>query len=182
MISRLRYFLNVINETTGTGKFVGVRFSDETTENLAKWMAENDLPKPDKSEFHTTIVLDKNDTFPWKPKTFDPPLEIDPSKFHMEIFGPDKNVLVIAYDCPELEKRHETARKEYDIPWDWDEYKPHVTIVTNFTGTKDDITPPNFPLVITHEYSQPFDNNPKQVASERRLFRRNRVGREIAQE
>lgn len=158
-----------LNETarpTDMGTFVGVRFSTETINNIVNWMKKNGIDKPVTSDLlHTTVTLDKERFFDWKPISFNPPLEINPSSYSFELFGPENDVLVLKFDCPELRERHMMSREEYDVKWDWGEYKSHLTLSYDGDNDIDNLELPTFPLIIDREYVQPFKNLAEDLAS-----------------
>lgn len=150
-----------MDEEKKAGWFVGVKFSPETVKNLVEWTKNNqiaDAPSPDR--YHTTIIFSRTRKFPYTPQRWDPPLTVDPSTFELALFGPDRNILVLKFDCPELDARHWKARTEYDLPWDYPEYASHVTLTEldkPFPGDISELPVPNFPLEIVSEYVKDFE-------------------------
>lgn len=140
------------------GTFVGAKLTPETETRLLNWLeragVENATPRED---LHVTVVGHKTKEFPWTPKQFQP-LEIDPETVSLDIFGDDKDTLVLRFDSPELEERHKWARDTFDIDWDYDEYKPHITLGKDTGVSPKDIPKPNFTLFIDKEYSQAWDD------------------------
>lgn len=49
----------------------------------------------------------------------------------VEYWTEHDNVLVCTLESPRLVKRHENLMKKYNLQYDFDEYKPHVTIANN---------------------------------------------------
>lgn len=139
------------------GTFVGLRLSPQTVTNLQKWMRENDINQPvPPEEMHVTLVLSRDKKFDWFEHTYDKPLKIQPDSFSLELFGEDKNVLVLKFECDELRRKHMAAREEFGIEWNFDDYCPHVTLSHDVEKQCDDLEPPKFPLVLINEYTEPF--------------------------
>ena len=143
------------------GQFVGVKFSPRTVANLIAWCKDNNVPnREDPSKYHTTIILSRSHKFKYNPIRWNPPLIVDPASFGLDLFGPDKDKLVLTYDCAELDARHWAARVEEKIPWDWPDYAAHITLSNFEVAFNGDITKlplPEFPLEIVAEYVTDFE-------------------------
>ncbi len=148
----------VMDPTMLTGTFVGAKLCPDTETRLLNWLAktgmQNATPRED---LHITIAGNKTRQFPWKPREY-PPLEIDPSTMFLDAFGEDDETLVLRFDSPELEERHQWALDTYGMDWDFEEYRPHITLGKNTGVNPHDIPEPDFPLFIAREYSQPWDD------------------------
>ncbi len=69
--------------------------------------------------------------------------------------GETSNVLVQCFDCPDLEKRHTDLMGEHDAQYDFDEYKPHITLSYNVgDASAEDFEPFNRPINVVSEYSE----------------------------
>lgn len=137
------------------GTFVGAQLTKESEQQLAQWMEEKGIQNPTPvGDIHCTIVISKTEPIEYAPEMFDPEIEIDPDSYQIAKFGPEKNVLVLKFRSPELERRHRIMRKRYGMSWDFDEYIPHVTL-SYYGGDLDEV--PDFPLVFRREYTNPFD-------------------------
>lgn len=72
--------------------------------------------------------------------------EDEESERGMDMFGKDKNVLVLRFECPDLSARHEDFRS-HGASYDFPEYHAHITITYNGSHlNKDDLTPYTGPL------------------------------------
>jgi hypothetical protein len=146
------------------GQFVGVKFSPETVQNLIEWSKQNDIVPDDPSKYHTTVILSKTRKFKYDPIRWEPPLIVDPTSFQLELFenkntGRDE-LLVLTYDCAELDARHWLARTTDQLSWEWPDYTPHITLSpygTVFTGDLSTLPKPSFNLEIVSEYVKDFD-------------------------
>ena len=151
-------FLTVLDPTTQTGTFVGAKLTPDTETRLMDWLSrtgmQNTTPRED---LHITIAGNKTRQFPWKPRTYGP-LEIDPKSVFLDTFGENGETLVLRFDSPELEKRHQWALDTYGMDWDFEEYKPHITLGKNTGLSPEELPEPDFPLFIAREYSQPWED------------------------
>ena len=136
------------------GQYVGLNVSPETTENLNKWIVENQIPNP-LNKFHITLIGDKYKKFPWVAKEFQPNIIIDPETFSFGHFGVEEEILVLKFDSDLLVDKHYQARLKHNIPWDFPNFQPHLSISYNSPNTSIRSIP-DFPIIITGEYVVPW--------------------------
>ena len=144
-----------------SGSFVGVKLTTESNARLTGWLDQNlikNAQPPDK--LHVTLVIDKTRKIPHEPAIYSPAWKIDPSTYHIDIFGPDKDIMVLRFDCPALEKRHLMLRKKYGLDWDFDEYAPHITLTKEVQEIGTELEPPNFEIELDREYLEAFGDAP----------------------
>lgn len=120
----------LMEKKTPDGTYAGVRYDKDGVKLLSKYAEENDIPNPlDPNKVHTTLLYSRKYCPDYEPAgKLDPPLK---AKFdEMEVWPTQdkKNALVVTLDAPELVKRHKTLMKELDATYDFDEYKPHITL------------------------------------------------------
>lgn len=125
-------------EESTKGTYAGVHFDDDTKKRIKAYAIENEIPDRLQSrKLHSTLLYSKTylpdfkaagdlET-PWVgvPKSFDV-WESQPDDD-----GDTSNCLVLQYDCQELCDRHSSLMNEYDAEYDFDEFKPHVTLSYN---------------------------------------------------
>lgn len=117
------------------GTYAGVRFSPATTESLEKYTEDNKIPKPiGKEHFHTTLLYSRKHLPNYEPAgEYEVPMKGTPTEFEVWPSQPDekgkiKNCLVLKYSCPTLYQRHHKLMLQHGATYDFDEYKPHITI------------------------------------------------------
>jgi hypothetical protein len=147
---------NLVEARWGSGKFVGAKLTKETEKNIRNWLKENSVDALGCEDLHVTVILDKKRKFPWDLMKYEPPVEVPTDSFALDLFGPEKNVLVLKFDNKFLEDRHYAARKELGIKWDYDSYHPHLALSYSFKGDLSKLSLPTFPLFLDHEYTKPF--------------------------
>lgn len=116
------------------GVYCSGKPSTSTTDALASFCAVNDIPNPiSKSDMHTTIIYSEqgNPNFEWQP-TYQEPIKAKFAGFDM--FGEEKNVLVLKLKSPELSRRHKELMEEYGLSYNFDEYRPHITLSYDAEG------------------------------------------------
>lgn len=113
------------------GVYVGVRFSDESKEDLLELIKALNVQNPVAAEdFHATVIYSKKS--PSSPLkvigVLDKPELTVAKELHIFPTREEKNALVIKLESAFLKSRHEALMKEYNLSYDFDEYIPHVTI------------------------------------------------------
>lgn len=154
-----------------TGTYVGVKLDDSSLDSLVEFAKSNDIPNPLKrSDFHSTVVYSRkhlpdfdpvgNIDEPWiaTPKGFDV-WESKPNAYKDE----STFCLVMEIDCPDMVKRHDHAREDHGATYDFDEYKPHITISYDVGKDfdKSNLEWSGEPLKISNEYSEELNLNKK---------------------
>ena len=147
------------NEQPGT--YAAVTFDKDTVAALEKFNKDNKIANPNK-DWHTTLLYSRKHLPNYKPeKKYQRPYRGEPTKF--EIWpsqNEKKNVLVLTFSCPQLYQRHHKLMLEHGATYDFDQYKPHVTLSYD-AGDLDLSTLPKFTkkLVIIGEYSEDLDTD-----------------------
>lgn len=148
---RLIEFLT-ITKGEPTGTFIGVCPTQKTCLALIDWMRDNGITDPvDAKDLHCTLLLDKEKSIPWSNREYSPTLVINPHTYQLDEMG---GALVLIFDSPELQERHQWGREEYCIDWKYPEYITHVTLSYRPNKSACDLTPPAFPLEFSHEFHQ----------------------------
>jgi hypothetical protein len=147
------------------GTFVGAKLTEDCADRLVEWMTQQGIPNPTpKEELHCTVVYSEEREINIAPLAYEPPLEIDPSRFRFKHFGDNREVLVLTFDRPELAHRHAMLRKKYDLSWKFPSYIPHVTLSYNAPDHLDAV--PDFPLVFRGEEVGGFNPPEDSAAAE----------------
>ena len=117
------------NKKEPDGTYVGAKISKRSKKALREFCIENKIPNRQRSEkMHTTIIYSRK---------YDNSLQVSQELYPFtakiikaEVFETynKKNALVARLDCPELVKRHKELMKTYDLTYDYDEYKAHITL------------------------------------------------------
>lgn len=137
-------------ETNGT--FIGIKLTDDSNEQLENWCEENNI---NYEPFHVTLILDEHQKIPYIPVRYDPPLTLNSKTYKFDIF---EDALVLLFDSAKLSKKHLMLRDKYNIKWDFDEYRPHITLDYEWDAKKSNrIQLPDFPIKLSHEYKEGFD-------------------------
>ena len=126
----------LVEKKSQKGTYSGVRFSKDTVKRIRAYIKENKIPNRIASKkLHTTVLFSRKYLPEYKPAgEYEEALVGTPKKFEKWLSQPDdetgerKSCLVLTYDCPELVKRHKDLMKEHNAEYDFDEYKPHITL------------------------------------------------------
>jgi hypothetical protein len=147
-----RIVLNTNNNMFKYGKYVArtVKNSDELHSHFKK-QGIDILPTKD---LHSTIAYSRKDF----------PHELDESNISVhpkdisgfDLFGDNKNVLVMKFNSKELHERHNETIKNGAM-YDYDSYKPHITLNYDYTVDISKLEKPNFPIILNNEYQEGLD-------------------------
>jgi len=122
----------------GKGTYAGVRFDDDTVNRIKSFINDNEIPQPVPDEkMHTTVLYSRKHLPNYEAAgDFESPHEGTPTEFDLWESQPDEdgirnNCLVLQYDCDPLVERHKSLMDEHGATFDFEEYKPHVTLSYN---------------------------------------------------
>lgn len=149
------------------GTYAGLKFSEDTKKMITAYMDDNDIPNPlDVSKIHSTLLYSRNYLPDYIPDgQFEQPWKGKPTK--LSIFGSNpknggdgSNCLVLEYKCSKQVARFDKLMAEHDATYDFDEYKPHITLSYDVG----DLDYKNLPkikksLEIVEEYGEDLDLN-----------------------
>jgi len=150
-------------ETKGT--YAGVRFSDKTKDAVKKYMKDNKIPNPLRTEkMHSTLLYSRKYCPDYEPAgEMEETLIGKSDSFESWESQPDddgntSNCLVLKYTCDGLKDRHESLMKEHGATFDFDDYTPHIT----FSYDVGDLDPKKLPkfeedIEIVEEYGEDLD-------------------------
>lgn len=118
------------------GTFVGARLSDESAKKIVKFIKDNNIPDPvDKKDLHVTLIYSRKYLPKFKPRKQledDDIMLAEPTGF--DLYGEEKHALVIELSSPDLHDRHNQIMKEHKATYDFDVYKPHLTLSYECVG------------------------------------------------
>lgn len=153
---------------TPDGTYAGARFSDDSRALIRKYIEKNQIPNsPDDEKLHSTILYSRKYLPDYEAQgTYDPAMKATPTGTEIWPSQPDeegnrKRCLVLKFDAPDLVARHESLMKKHDALYDFDEFKPHVTLSYDVGENFDEDNLPEFEeeLEITHEYSEDLNTD-----------------------
>ena len=154
--------------TDTKGTYAAVQFDQDTKNNLQEFVVNNNIPDPlNTDDIHSTLLYSRNYLPNYEPlENLD--YKATPDKF--EVWESPPNAfkdditycLVLLLNCTELEERFDTLMDEHPATYDYDEYKPHISLAYN-VGEDFDIKDLNIneinDLHIVNEYSEDLDLN-----------------------
>ena len=122
-------------KNTKRGSYAGVEASKETKEKVLKYLADNKIPTPIKSEkLHVTLLYSRKYLPNYRAAgKLDEPYTCKAADFTVWKTSPEDpneektNCLIVKLKCPALIKRHKDLMKEHGATFDYDEYAPHIT-------------------------------------------------------
>lgn len=143
------------------GLYVGCKYDRDSIIKIKQLSKMLNVEPPDSEDLHTTICYSTRP--PSKAVEYSnwPPQEYARARMiGLEVFnGRDgSNILVVMLDSKFLREQHHYFMTEYDLSYDFDQYRPHITLSYSYHSP----TPPNFPtgvdlqLVINSVYTEPL--------------------------
>lgn len=122
------------SKKTPDGTYVAVNLSEDSKTRLFAAVEKMGVPNPlDKDQYHTTLIYSRKYLPDFKARgDLDPPIVC--TVVNMEIFGGTDGkgkALVVELHCPALVDRHNSIMQEHGATYDFDEYRPHITISYN---------------------------------------------------
>jgi len=148
-------FSDFLKENTQKGTYAAVKFSDLTNHYLMNLIKELDIENPvTVDDLHCTLLYSTKYLPNYKP--IGEIREIASPK-GFEIFEGDTNYLVLLLNCEFLTKRHKYLMKKHEAKYSHDEYKPHITLSTDYSGDLPTLIPSEF-IVLNNEYSEDLDD------------------------
>lgn len=148
------------------GTYAAVDFDKSTTDAVIEYIKEHKIPNGLRAgKMHTTLLYSRKYLPDYVPAgKIKKPYVGRFSGF--EIFksssdDDDKstNCLVLRFICESLSKRHKDLMKEHGATYDYDEYKPHITLSYD-VGELDPDQLPSFvqDIIITKEYGEELND------------------------
>lgn len=124
------------------GTYVSVHLSPESSDSLFTWVKEHDIENPTpKKEYHCTIVYSRVGIPTAKKETLDLPFTAIVSKWEIFPTQTGAKCLVARLDCPKMKEAFKMYHSKYAATYDYDEYKPHVTVSYDYKGELPDSLP-----------------------------------------
>ena len=145
-----------------SGTLVGVKYSKLTQLKVAKWFELLKIPNPvDVATLHSTLAYSKETlAMPYGRRPVDWKAR---SKHYFSVFAnrqsEGKHALVLEIDCHEMITRHHYIRHAYNAPWDFPDFRPHVTLSYDVPAGFSVDFHPDLELEIIEEYTVPLADN-----------------------
>ncbi len=149
-------------KTKKKGTYAGLKFSSNTTKMIKEYMGNNNIPNPlPVSKLHSTLLYSRKHLPEYEPTgKFDESWTGDPTHFSIFKSNPknstdNTNCLVLEYTCKEQSARFDDLMNEHDATYDFDDYKPHITLSYDVGDLDhDNLTKLEKALEIVEEYGE----------------------------
>ncbi len=160
-----------LNELADTpdGTYAGARFSEDSVASIRKYIDKNGIPNsPNDDKLHSTILYSRKYLPEYEAQgMYDPAMKGTPTGTEVWPSQPDeqgnrKRCLVLKFDSPDLAARHSSLMTRHEAMYDFDEYKPHVTLSYDLGDDFDEDKLSDFgeeELEITSEYAENLNTN-----------------------
>lgn len=154
------------DKTEPDGTYASVHFNEDTINALNEYIKKNNIPNPAPvGKLHSTLLYSRNYLPEYKPQgKLSPEWEGKFKQFSIFSSNPENDrkgsILVMEYSCSEQSKRFDELMDAHDATYDFDEYKPHITLSYDL-GDFDHEKLPKFekPLKIVEEKGEDLNLN-----------------------
>lgn len=128
MSNELKGAFEYYYQTLKHGTYIAAIPSEESIKSIVALQKRLRLKNPVPAEdLHATIVYSKRGNADIRPNmTYKTGIPLG-----FELFGDDKNYLVLELESDDLSQRHEQCMV-YGLSSTYDEYRPHITLSTNY--------------------------------------------------
>lgn len=119
------------NEKEPDGTYAGYRFHKDDLKTIREWAKGQGIPNriPTK-KIHCTLLYSRKHCPDYEPAgEINPPKEATIKKGY-EVWPTQdgKHALVVCLDAPFMNERHKELMDKHNASFDYDEYKPHITL------------------------------------------------------
>lgn len=151
--------MNIIKGTVKdkTGIYIAVKYSNNTEQALLNIQNKYKVPNPN-TDFHTTLIYSEVGDIPI-PKDYDLADNAGLVDVSSEIWDTDDGrTLVLVFKHDYLEEHHNKLMEKYGYEYDYDEYKPHITLSYDVGNFNTEINE-QIPIEIISGYYNPLERD-----------------------
>lgn len=139
------------------GTYLCVELDRQSRKLLEDWVKNHNIPNAaDAKQYHTTVVYSRKGIPDVNAYPFELPISAKIKRWDIFPSQNGKKCLVAIIDSGELHDHFTAIHKQYGATYDYPDYKPHITVSYDYTGsTPRDV--PNFPVVFSKVKIEPLD-------------------------
>lgn len=142
------------------GTYSSLNLDSKSSKQLYKWAKKNiDGELTPQSQYHVTLIYSRTGIPSAKGETIDLPLKAEAVGWEIFPTQDGGKCLVLRIENPELDELHNLYREKYGATYDYDEYKPHVTISYDYKENSVPDTLPDVVLWFDKHTFKPLDTN-----------------------
>ena len=150
----------ILTEKEQQGTYAGVKFDNATKKAIREFTKQHNIPNVvPRDKLHTTVLYSRKHLPNYKPLgKFEDALEGEFKEFVIWKGQDEGLCLVMLFDCTELVQRHNQLMDEHKATFDYDEYRPHITLSYNVEKDFDvnALDAYSGPINIVEEYHEPL--------------------------
>lgn len=152
-----KMFLETSSNYYKGGVYVVVLPDDKTNKSLQEYQSQNLQNENVNTKLHSTLIYSAK---PQKEKVICSNT-VHNAKFDgFDLFGDDKNILVMKLKCKSLSDRNEELTNDYGFISDYDSYNPHITLAYDVKDMNlEDLPKFEGDIVLTNEYAEDLDED-----------------------
>lgn len=112
------------------GTYAGYHFDNADLKKVRAWAKKHEIPnRVPHEKMHTTLLYSRKHCPDYQPLgTLNPPMKLKFGEFEIWPTQDKKHALIVRLDAPQMIDRHNKLMKEHGATYDYDEYKPHITL------------------------------------------------------
>lgn len=118
------------DDTRKGGTYAGYRFNKDDIKELRTWAKNKKIPnRVPQEKFHCTLLYSRKPCPDYEPLgELEEPIVAKVDSPEIWDTQDEKRALVVRLNAPNMVKRHKKLMKDHDATYDFDEYKPHLTL------------------------------------------------------
>lgn len=127
-----RFTLDYYYKTMKNGTYIAANLTEESKESVAALQKRLGIKNPNEvDDLHCTIMYSKKGDPDVRPQQYSEPktAEVD----GLELYGDEKNCLVLTLNSEHLQMRHEQLIRN-GLIHSYDTYSPHITLTYDYQG------------------------------------------------
>lgn len=139
------------------GTYTCIEFTPESCEMLLNYYSRFSIPNLyTANKLHCTLIYSPDSEYiQIPPKLTGSAIELYEPK--IELFGKNKDVVVISFKSNLLQQRHDELSRSYNLDHTFEEYKPHITLSEQAPGFDiNSVVPIPMLLSIQQEKTEPI--------------------------
>ena len=152
-------------DQSSKGSYAGVKFDKQTTDKIAAFQKTHNINNPvPNDKLHTTLLYSRKFLPNYKANgPYAPPMAGTFKGFDIWESQADEDnhknkCLVMEYSCPDLTARHNKLMGDHDASYDFDEYKPHITLSYDYDGDVDKLPSFTDTITVNEEYGEDIND------------------------
>jgi 2'-5' RNA ligase len=168
-MNNLKQILESTKDIKAKGIYISLSLNKQSKQNIKEYLLKQNI-KESFDDFHCTIIYSKKE-FSGNIITDFSPIIVNSTKLGRFINKEkEENVVVLHLEEDKINSLHNFYMKNYDFKYDFDEYKPHMTLSyfgdeIDFSKLEDITFPLEFDSLVIEEINDDYVDEIKKINS-----------------